>query len=145
MLIQQFHQRVFEEWLMAAALTDLPMPMFSDVWTRPERYNAPHWQARAWSWVDPAKEMKALEMARALQLQTHAEQIMEYTGNDFMETVTTIAKENEIKEELGLMAGTPEPAPEPEAPVSDPLIDDLGQPVRLRSDLSNLARAQKDG
>ena len=145
MLIQQFHQRVFEEWLMAAALSDLPMPMFSDVWTRPERYNAPHWQARAWSWVDPAKEMKALEMARALQLQTHAEQIMEYTGNDFMETVTTIAKENEIKEELGLMAGTADPAPEPEPPVSDPLIDDLGQPVRLRSDLSNLARAQKDG
>jgi capsid protein len=50
---------------------------------RPERYNAPRWQARSWSWVDPAKEMKALEMARQLLLQTHGEQIAEYTGEQF--------------------------------------------------------------
>ena len=148
-LIQQVHQRVFEEWLMAAALSELPMPMFSDVWARPERYNAPHWQARAWSWVDPAKEMKAMELSRALQLQTHAEQIMEYTGNDFASTITTIAKENEIKERLGV---TP-PAPTPPAPTSAPSEDSADTPQRdlatdppqdtlftLRQDLSDLAK-----
>jgi lambda family phage portal protein len=149
-LIQQVHQRVFEEWLAAAALTELPMPMFSDVWTRPERYNAPHWQARAWSWVDPAKEMKAMEMSRALQLQTHAEQIMEYTGNDFMSTMSTISKENEIKQQLGLSASAPTPdisttneAPPTDQPAREiePLyLDGEDEPLNLRLDLSRAAK-----
>jgi capsid protein len=123
--------------------------MFSDVWTRPERYNAPHWQARAWSWVDPAKEMKAMEMARALQLQTHAEQIMEYTGNDFMSTISTISKENQLKQDLGLSSAAP--APSADSPASgDPTapsrsteeihIDDTT--IRLRTDLSSQAAKQ---
>lgn len=136
-LVQQLHQRVFEEWLKAAALTVLPMPMFADYWSRPERYDNPHWQARAWSWVDPQKEMKSFELARTLQLQTHAEQIMEYTGNEFMETMATIAKENEIKQELGLAApGTGQP----EQPAGQLLIDEIDGPIRLRSDLSELAK-----
>lgn len=126
------------------------MPMFSDVWTRPERYNTPHWQARAWSWVDPAKEMKAMEMSRALQLQTHAEQIMEYTGNDFMSTITSIAKENEVKERLGLSAPTPTPdtptaneAPPTDQPAREiePLyLDGEDEPLSLRLDLSRAAK-----
>jgi hypothetical protein len=143
--------------------------MFSDVWTRPDRYNTPHWQARAWSWVDPAKEMKAMEQARALQLQTHAEQIMEYTGNDFMSTMTTISKENEIKVDLGLRrpnTNTPSNAtpngngnatpPQPnrsidfaedleaDYPPDDSIelhLDASEPPIRLRTDLSRLARA----
>jgi lambda family phage portal protein len=155
-LIQQVHQRIFEEWLMAAALTELPMPMFSDVWTRPERYNAPHWQARAWSWVDPAKEMKAMELSRALQLQTHAEQIMEYTGNDFLSTISGIAKENEIKDRLGL-SGAAAPAVTPStpsdaasqtaAPSTPPAreieylhLDENEPPIVLRLDLSRAAK-----
>ena len=149
MLVQQVHQRIFEEWLMAAALSELPMPMFSDVWTRPERYNNPHWQARAWSWVDPAKEMKAMEMSRTLQLQTHAEQIMEYTGNDFMATMTTIAKENEIKEQLGLTTPPPTDPPAESPPTDLPqlepeveelLLEDEPEPLRLRTDLSRAAK-----
>jgi capsid protein len=125
------------------------MPMFSDVWTRPERYNTPHWQARAWSWVDPAKEMKAMEMSRALQLQTHAEQIMEYTGNDFMSTMTTISKENEIKQELGLSGATPAPAstdPPTETPGRniEPLyLEGEDEPINLRTDLSAAAKPQR--
>ena len=123
-LIQQVHQRIFEEWLSAAALSTLPMPLFNDVFVRPERYTTPHWQARAWSWVDPAKEMKAMELARTLQLQTHAEQIMEYTGNDFNSTISTIAKENEIKQRLGLGAAPPSPAAAPE-PSNDDDVNDV--------------------
>ena len=157
MLIQQVHQRIFEEWLGAAALSTLPMPLFNDVFVRPERYTTPHWQARAWSWVDPAKEMKAMELARSLQLQTHAEQIMEYTGNDFNSTISTIAKENEIKQRLGLSpaaappspAAAPEPsddednAPPPPVPQrSTPLYleGDDAPPVLLRTDLSAAAK-----
>jgi capsid protein len=84
-------------------------PVFDDYWVRPERYNAPRWQARSWSWVDPAKEMKALEMARQLLLQTHGEQIAEYTGEQFEQVMAQIAKENELKEELGLVVVAEEP------------------------------------
>ena len=34
---------------------------------------------------------------------------MEYTGNDFNSTISTIAKENEVKERLGLGPVAPEP------------------------------------
>jgi lambda family phage portal protein len=122
-LIQQFHQRVFEEWLRAAMLAgELPSPAFNDYWTRPERYNAPRWQARSWSWVDPQKEMKALEMARALLLQSHSEQIAEYSGEQFEQVMAQIAMENELKESLGLMPTVeqqPDPVVEPPDSASD--------------------------
>jgi lambda family phage portal protein len=112
-MIQYFHQRVYEEWLRAAVLVgELPSPAFDDYWSRPERYNAPRWQARSWSWVDPQKEMKALEMARQLLLQTHSEQIAEYTGEQFELVVAQIARENELKEELGLVVVAEEPLQE---------------------------------
>lgn len=125
-IIQLFHQRVYEEWLRAAALVgELPSPAFNDYWTNPERYKSPRWQARSWSWVDPAKEMKAMEMARSLLLQSHSEQIAEYSGEQFELVMAQIARENELKESLDLMAtaeepavpdpAVPEPAPEPAA------------------------------
>jgi hypothetical protein len=109
--------------------------------------------------------MKAMELARSLQLQTHAEQIMEYTGNDFNSTISTIAKENEIKQRLGLAAAPPSPAvtpepsnddevndvndndednapPPPTPPRSTPLYleGDDAPPVLLRTDLSAAAK-----
>ena len=120
-IIQVFHQRVFEEWLRAAALVgELPSPAFNDYWTRPERYNAPRWQARSWSWVDPQKEMKALEMARTLLLQSHSEQIAEYSGEQFEQVMAQIARENELKDSLGLSEMGEEPEPPDPAEPPDP-------------------------
>ena len=56
-LIENFHMRIFREWLNLAVLSgELP---FADFETRPERYETPRWMARGWSWVDPLKEVKA--------------------------------------------------------------------------------------
>jgi len=127
-IIQLFHQRVYEEWLRAAALAgELPSPMFDDYWTNPERYKSPRWQARSWSWVDPAKEMKAIEMSRGLLLQSHSEQIAEYSGEQFELVMAQIARENELKETLGLLAAMEEQdSPEPEA---EPDEDEEAQPA----------------
>jgi lambda family phage portal protein len=126
-LIQLFHQRVFEEWLRAAMLVgELPSPAFSDYWTRPARYNAPRWQARSWDWIDPAKDLKAVEIARALMLESHSQQIANYSGEQFEQVVAQIAMENELKESLGLMPTVeqpPEPVAEP-PDVEEP--DDVG-------------------
>ena len=133
-IIQQFHQRVFEEWLRAAMLVgDLPSPAFDDYWIRPERYNSPRWQARSWSWVDPQKELKAVELSRTLLLQSHSEQISEYSGEQFEQVMAQIARENELKESLGLMPTVEEQSEhvmepsDPEEP--DEPDDEDGQPL----------------
>lgn len=115
-IIQLFHQRAYEEWLRAAALIGvLPSPMFNDYWTKPDRYNNPRWQARSYNWIDPAKELKGVEMARKLLLQSHSAQISEYSGDQFEQVVAQIAMENELKESLGLLPTMEEP-PEPTTP-----------------------------
>ena len=50
-----------------------------------------------------------MEMARQLLLQTHGEQISEYTGEQFEQVMAQIARENELKEELGLLPTVEEP------------------------------------
>lgn len=120
-IIDQFHQRVYEEWLYTAVMYGvLPSPTFDDYWVRPERYTTPRWQARSWGALDPAKELKAMESERALQLKTHSQQLMEYSGEEFDETIERIRYEKEYKDERDLLmpiddpeAGEPE---EPEAP-----------------------------
>jgi len=107
-VIEQFHQRVYEEFLYAAVMSGaLPSPTFDDFWFRPERYNRPRWQTRAWDALDPQKEMKAKEQERTLMLKTHSEQIMEHTGEDFDEVMTRIKREKDLKESLGLMPEEP--------------------------------------
>ena len=102
-LIQQFHQRVYEEWLDAAVLAGvLPTEVFKDYWVRPERYSNPRWQARTWSWVDPSKELDAIRTARELLLESHGEQIGDFSGEEFEAVMAQIAHENEIKDSLGL-------------------------------------------
>jgi lambda family phage portal protein len=124
MLIQQLHQRVFEEWLRAAMLAgELPSPAFDDYWIRPERYNAPMWQARSWDGIDPLKDMVAMEKARALLLESHSQQISNYTGSEFGQVMAQIARENELKESLGLMP-TIEEVEAPEAPEPEPDQDE---------------------
>lgn len=139
-IIQLLHQRVFEEWLRAAMLAgELPSPAFSDYWTRPERYNAPRWQARSWDWVDPGKDMAAMEKAKAMLLKSHAELIAEYTGEQFESVMAQIAMENELKESLGLMPtveGVEAPTdPEPPEPEDDDESDgeDDDQPAAAPS------------
>jgi hypothetical protein len=78
---------------------------------------------------------------------------MEYTGNDFMNTMTSISKENEVKERLGLSgaAATPAPTDTPsETPPTTPArsaeplyLDGEDQPLSLRTDLSAAAKQQR--
>lgn len=103
LLIQQFHQRVYEEWMKAAMLSgDLPSAQFVNYWNEPELFTAPRWQARTWSWVDPAKEMKAYREAQRLGLQSTADQMAELYGTDLETTWAQIAYELMLRKKLGL-------------------------------------------
>jgi lambda family phage portal protein len=120
-IIEQFHQRVYEEWLYTAVMYGVfPVATFSDYWYRPERYTMPKWQARAWGLLDPAKETKAMREERALQIKTHTQQIMEYTGEEFEEVLERIKYEMDYKDDRDLLmsidnpeSDIPVPCPEP--------------------------------
>jgi lambda family phage portal protein len=122
--IQQFHQRVFEEWVDAATLAGvLPVELFANYWNEPELYTAPRWQARTWSWVDPAKEMKAYKDAQEMGLQSTSDQMAELYGTDLEHTWAQIAYEIALRRRLGLSqsaASQPALAPQPEATPEGP-------------------------
>lgn len=128
-LIENFHMRIFREWLNLAVLSgELP---FADFETRPERYETPRWMARGWSWVDPLKEVKAYREAEQAGYMTKA-QIIAYTGGDYDDNITELAREQDLAESAGIAldkdildaglpvindapAETPAPAAEPPA------------------------------
>lgn len=98
-LIENFHQRVFEEWLDAAVLSgELELP---DYELRPDRYDRPRWQARGWSWVDPLKEVQAYREAEAAGYMTKS-QIVAQLGNDLDDNLQQLQREQQLALELGV-------------------------------------------
>ncbi len=96
-LIENFHNRVFREWLDLAVLAgELP---FDDYDARPERYDTPRWMARGWDWVDPLKEAKAYRQMEQAGYMTKA-QIVAKLGGDFFDNLTEFSREQQAAEEL---------------------------------------------
>ena len=97
--VENFHQRVFEEFLDAAVLSGvLKLP---DYELNPERYTSPRWQTRGWSWVDPKKEIEAFRLGEAAGYYTKS-QIMSMLGKDFDDNVEQIKAEKETLSEVGV-------------------------------------------
>ena len=97
--IENFHQRIFEEFLAAAVLAgSLNLP---DYELNPLRYTSPKWQARGWSWVDPKKEIEAFRMGEAAGYYTKGE-IVSMLGKDFEENIDQIKAEQETLSEAGV-------------------------------------------
>ena len=98
-LIENFHNRVFREWLDLAVLAgELP---FDDYDTRPERYDTPRWMARGWDWVDPLKEAKAYRQMEQAGYMTKA-QIVAKLGGDFFDNLTEFSREQQAALELSV-------------------------------------------
>jgi lambda family phage portal protein len=100
-LIDNFHMRVFREWLSLAVLAnELPLP---DYELRPERYETPKWLTRGWSWVDPLKEVKAYREAEQAGYLTKAQIIAQSGGGDFDENLAEIARERQLARDAGVV------------------------------------------
>jgi lambda family phage portal protein len=113
-LISIFHQRVYEEWLSAAIISgSLPIDLFGDFYTDPERYNSPTWIPRSWSFVDPGREMQAYAVARNLGLQSAGDQIAEIYGDDLETVWEQLAYEKQLADKLGLDFATLQPGQVP--------------------------------
>ena len=97
--VENFHQRIFEEFLDAAVLSGvLNLP---DYELSPERYASPKWQTRGWSWVDPKKEIEAFRLGEAAGYYTKS-QITSMLGIDFEDNVEQIKAEKETLNDIGV-------------------------------------------
>ena len=99
-LIENFHRRVFSEWLDLAVLSNaLALPGYEQ---QPEMFKAPRWMPRGWSWVDPAKEVEAYKDAVRCGFKTLAEVVAEQ-GGDLDEVFLQLERERMLAETHGLV------------------------------------------
>ena len=96
--IDSFIQPVFEAWLEASILNGV----FPFGITKFDKMNQPKWCARRWPWVDPLKDMQAniLAMNNGLEAKRN---IINYTGGDIDDIYSTIAADNKLAEDKGLV------------------------------------------
>jgi lambda family phage portal protein len=82
--IDHFEKPIFSDWLLSAlTFQAITLPV-----TRYQKFNRPYFQGRRWAWVDPARDLKAIETELRLRLtspqQVIAERSPEYTLADVL-------------------------------------------------------------
>jgi|TARA_R100000482_G_scaffold100367_1_gene43769 lambda family phage portal protein len=98
-LIDNFHMRVYREWLNLAVLSGYCD--FPDYELRPGRYDSPRWMPRGWSWVDPLKEVKAYREAEQAGYMTKSD-VIAYSGGDYDDNISALAREQQIASDAGV-------------------------------------------
>ena len=99
-IIENFHQRVFHEWVELAVLSNaLALPGYE---LAPERFKSARWMPRGWSWVDPAKEVQAYKDAVRCGFKSLAEVVAEQ-GGDLDELFLQLERERMLAETHGLV------------------------------------------
>ena len=144
-LVENFHMRVYREWLDVAVLSgELSLP---DYELRPERYDSPKWLARGWAWVDPLKEVKAYREMEAAGYMTKA-QICAQLGTDCEENVAELAREKRATSAAGLQldADTTQPVMAEPAEEGQPEEEEQAPPAGTpRARKSRAKKAPKVG
>lgn len=132
LVIEKFHQNVFEEWLELAVLSrSLDLANYE---TQRERYENVRWIPRGWNWIDPQREIAAYKTAVRSGFMTLTDVIAQ-NGGDFEEVAAARRRELDVCDDLELIFDTdpeltteqgqaqPEPATDNSAS-SDPSEDD---------------------
>ena len=102
-LIENFHSRVFDEWLDMAVLSGaLVLPNYD---SDRERYRKIRWVPRGWDWIDPSKEISAAKEAIKAGLRTQAD-VIANQGGDIEELLPQRKAEVEAAQQLGLAFDT---------------------------------------
>ncbi|OXE37438.1 MAG: phage portal protein [Phenylobacterium zucineum] len=132
-IISTFHQRVFEQWLQQAVLSNvLNLPSYE---TQPELYEDVRWLPRGWQWIDPSKEITAYKTAVRSGFMTVTD-VVAQNGGDFEELAHTRQREVELCKELDLvfdtdpalvdMKGQEQPSEQPQPDPADPASSGQG-------------------
>lgn len=103
MVIDTFHQNVFEEWLEMAVLSGaLNLPGYE---TQRQRYETVRWIPRGWAWIDPEREIKAYKTAVRSGMMTLTD-VVAQNGGEFEELAHARARELELCDDLELIFDT---------------------------------------
>lgn len=102
-MIEHFCADIFESWLVMALTTQkitLPLSKF-------EKFNAPVWRPRGWSWVDPLREVKSnIEAVNAGFMS--AQDVASQQGQDIEDIYAQLKLEKDLREKHGVVLGTPD-------------------------------------
>ncbi|HEY0545310.1 MAG TPA: phage portal protein [Pyrinomonadaceae bacterium] len=98
--IEELQRRVFLAWLRSAMMTGAVNIRVADY----KRLQEPHFQPRGWRWIDPYKEIQAAKMAVEEGFDARTDVIGEQ-GGDFEEKMTTLAHEQKVIKEKGVVLG----------------------------------------
>ena len=102
-MIDAFLIDVFEQWLKQAMLfgevttnngAALPLAKF-------DKFNAPQWQGRRWSWVDPKKDAETAILLVNANLKARRD-VMADAGYDLEDTWTQLMAEQEMADKMGI-------------------------------------------
>jgi lambda family phage portal protein len=88
---------IFEAWLEMAMLSQKVALPFSKF----DKFNAPVWMGRRWSWVDPEKDMQANLLAVQMGVKS-VEDVIRETGRDPDDVLNAFSKSKEKLLKLGL-------------------------------------------
>ncbi len=97
-------RRIFSEWLAwslaTGKITDLdtgtPLPA-----TKLAKFDQPQFRGRRWPWVDPVKDMQAMETARANGWISDSD-IIESQGRDIEDVCSQIKSDTELQRKFGV-------------------------------------------
>lgn len=102
-MIENFHSRVFEQWLdMAWASGELDLPNYAG---NESMYKSVRFVPRGWSWVDPVKEVNAYKDAVRSGFMTVSD-VVAQSGQDFDELITQRKREIDTTDGLDLVFDT---------------------------------------
>lgn len=123
--IRSFRDLVHREWLSQAVLSRAIRRIGIDEYSlNPEKFEAARYKPRGWTWVDPAKEVKAYREAVRSGFTTNSDVIAQTgAGRDLEDVLKERKRELEMMKEMGLEFDT-DPAVEPEEESNRPPDDD---------------------
>jgi len=102
-MVENFHRRVFGEWLDLAVLSNaISLPSYE---IAPDRYKAVRWMPRGWAWVDPGKEVQAYKEAVRCGFKTLAEVVAEQ-GGDLDELLVARQAELAMLDQMSIILDT---------------------------------------
>lgn len=102
-MIEHFHKPVFEEWLDFAVLSgELALTGYE---ANPDAFKAARFIPRGWSWVDPAKEIKAQKDAVRCGFTTVAD-VIASQGGDIEDVMQQRQRELQMAKDMELVFDT---------------------------------------